>query len=110
MLMAFPQDPRSNLAIAKAMAGFGLLRSWHETKNIEHIVAKVNLHDDAKVPQAVTVGVALPERIKTWTCPVFVLKKKGVTMLGDEDPMPMEGLLHPLPASAPRWRGPTFIN
>lgn len=105
MLMAFPEDARNNSAIVKAVSGFGLLHYWHDTNNIERVVARILLHDDAKIPQDVTVDVGLPPHIRTWTFPVFILKKKGATMLADEDLVLPKGLLHPLPNVALRWIG-----
>lgn len=108
MLMSFPGDFKNNEIIAKAVSGFGLLRYWHDTKNIERVVARMLLHDDAKIPHDVTIAVGLPPRIRSWTCPVFILKKKGATLLADEDPVLLDGVLHPLPPDAPRWIGPIY--
>ncbi|KAF8662852.1 hypothetical protein HU200_055432 [Digitaria exilis] len=103
MLMSFPEDARSNSTIAKAVAGFGLLRYWHDTNNRAQIVVKVNLKDDAAIPHGVLVSPGLPPRTRSWMCPVFVLKRKGVTMLADEEPTPPNGPLFPMPHYAPRW-------
>jgi hypothetical protein len=75
MILSYPGDLVNTASIAKAVAGFGLLRYW--TNNVERVVARVLLHDDAKIPQDLIVAVGLPPRIRTWTCPVFTLKKKG---------------------------------
>ncbi|CAO2196617.1 unnamed protein product [Urochloa humidicola] len=106
MLMAYPTDTRNNTAISKAVSGFGLLRSWHDITNVARVVAKVNLHAHAKIPHGVLVSAGVPPRSRSWMCPVFVLKHKGITMLADEDPTPANGPLFPLPPRADRWRGP----
>lgn len=105
MIMSFPADARNNSSISKAVAGFGLLRYWHDTNNEARIVAKINLSENAKIPHAVLVSAGLPPKTRSWMCPVFVLKHKNVTMLGDEGVIPSNGPLFPLPLQAPRWLG-----
>ncbi|CAL4888967.1 unnamed protein product [Urochloa decumbens] len=106
MVMMFPEDARNNTAISKALAGFGLLRYWYDTDNHARIVVKVHLHDDAEIPHDIVVSAGLPPRVRSWTCPVFSLKRTGVTVLGDEDFFPPNGPLHPMPHGPPRWMGP----
>ncbi|CAO2187980.1 unnamed protein product [Urochloa humidicola] len=106
MLMGFPLDARKNVEIAKAVLGFGLLRYWHDTSYEARIVVRVLLNDDAKIPHDVVVTVGVPPKARSWTCPVFALKKKSITMLPDEEPVLPNGPLHPLPAGPPRWKGP----
>ncbi|OEL19441.1 hypothetical protein BAE44_0019540 [Dichanthelium oligosanthes] len=103
--MLFPNDARNNTAISKAVASFGLLRYWHDTSNNARILVKVHQNDDTKIPHDVVVSAGLPPRARSWTCPAFVLKRKGVTKLGDEDQFQPVGPLHPLPVDAPRWMG-----
>ncbi|KAF8661800.1 hypothetical protein HU200_056755 [Digitaria exilis] len=107
MLMLFPNDARNNNAIAKAVAGFGLLRYWYDSTNNARVVCKVHLHDEATIPDDVVVAAGIHPRVRTWTCPVVVLKRKGVEVLGDEDdfPPPNGGLAHPFPPPVPRWMG-----
>ncbi|CAN6248991.1 unnamed protein product [Urochloa humidicola] len=106
MVMMFPEDARNNSAISKALAGFGLLRYWYDTDNHARIVVKVHLHDDAEIPHDIVVSAGLPPRVRSWTCPVYILKRNGVTVLGDEDFFPPNGPLHPVPHGPPRWMGP----
>ncbi|KAF8714080.1 hypothetical protein HU200_028079 [Digitaria exilis] len=107
MLMLFPNDARNNTALSKAVAGFGLLRYWYDSTNNARVVCKILLHDEAKIPDDVVVSVGLEPRVRTWTCPVYVLKRKGVQIPGDEDvfPPPDGGLAHPFPPPPPRWMG-----
>ncbi|CAN6329297.1 unnamed protein product [Urochloa humidicola] len=106
MLMGFPLDARKNAEIAKAVSGFGLLRYWHDTNYEARIVVRVLLNDDAKIPHDVVVSVGVPPKARSWTCPVFTLKKKNITMLADEEHVLPDGPLHPLPTGPPRWMGP----
>ncbi|CAO2165702.1 unnamed protein product [Urochloa humidicola] len=85
MVMLFPEDARNNNAISKALAGFGLLRYWYDTDNHARIVVKVHLHDEAQIPHDIVVSAGLEPRVRSWTCPIFVLKRSGVQVLGDED-------------------------
>lgn len=105
MLMLFPNDVRNYTSIAKAIAGFGFLRHWYNSTNNARVVCKVHLNDEAKIPDDVVVSVGLDPRVHSWTCPVVILKRKGVTILGDEDAFPPSdgGLAHPFPPPPPRW-------
>ncbi|KAF8689755.1 hypothetical protein HU200_041673 [Digitaria exilis] len=88
MLMCFPEDAKNNNAFRKAVAGFGLLRYWHDTNNHARIVVKVNLKEDSVIPHGVVVSDVLPPRACSWTCPFFVVRRKPVTPLDSEDPVP----------------------
>ncbi|KAF8692472.1 hypothetical protein HU200_039569 [Digitaria exilis] len=103
MMMLFPNDARTNSAIAKAVAGFGLLRYWYDSTNNARVVCKVHLNDDARIPDDVVVSAGLHPRVRSWTCPIFLLKRKDVINLGDEDgfPPPDGGLAHPFPPPPP---------
>lgn len=50
MLMLFPNDSWNTCAIAKAVAGFSLLRYWYDSTNNARVVCKVHLHDEAMIP------------------------------------------------------------
>jgi hypothetical protein len=63
------------------------------------------LNDEAKIPHDVVVSAGLPPRSRSWTCSVYVLKRKGIPVQGDEDFFPPDGWLHLLPVDAPRWMG-----
>ncbi|CAN6174190.1 unnamed protein product [Urochloa humidicola] len=105
MVMMFPSDARSNNAISKALAGFALLRYWYDTDNNARIVVKVHLHDDAEIPHDIVVSAGLAPRVRSWTCPVYVLKRQGIPALGDEDFFPPDGPVHPIAVDPPRWMG-----
>ncbi|KAF8701368.1 hypothetical protein HU200_033699 [Digitaria exilis] len=47
MLMLFPNDARNNSALAKACAGFGLLRYWYDSTNNARVVYKAVVEDEA---------------------------------------------------------------
>lgn len=107
MLVGMPEDLRSAPLIAKAVSTFGIMVDWHDFGNLARVVVKVYLNDDAKIPNSVKVNVGLPSKGRSWTVPVFVLKKKSVPEMQDEEGFVTEGPLHPMPAQAPRWTGPT---
>lgn len=75
MLMEFPLDGRKTKVIAKAVAGFGILRHWHDTKYRACIVVKVMVNGNAKIPDDVVVSFGSEKKIWCWTCPVYALKK-----------------------------------
>ena len=70
------------------------------------MVVKVYLNDDANIPDSVKVNAGLPNNGRSWTVSVFVLKKKSVPELPDEEAVVTQGPLHPMPVQAPRWTGP----
>nr|TKW21483.1 hypothetical protein SEVIR_4G121900v2 [Setaria viridis] len=105
MLISFPEDARNNSTICKAVADFGLLHYWNDTNNLARIVAKINLFDGAKIPHGVLVSTSIPLKTRSCMYLVFVLTNKGITMLADEDQLPADGPLFPLPMQAPRWMG-----
>lgn len=106
MLMAFPEDLKNSATIAKAVSGFGIMVDWHEMENVAHVVVKVYLNDDAKIPSSVKVNASLPQKGQSWTYACYVVKRQGVAELKDEEAYVTEGPLHPLPPQPPRWRGP----
>ncbi|KAF8748660.1 hypothetical protein HU200_012880 [Digitaria exilis] len=97
MLMLFPNDARNNSALAK----------WYDSTNNARVVCKVHLHDDARIPDDVVVSAGIHPRFRSWTCPVFVLKRKDAENLGGEDAFPPNdgGIAHPFPPPVPRWMG-----
>jgi hypothetical protein len=110
MLLNYPLDAKSNALVAKPVAGFGLLRYWHDTNYMARIVVRVILKEDAGIPHDVSISVGRPPLMKSWTCPVFALKCKNVTLLADEDELLADGLLHPLPVGPPCWMGPNPVE
>jgi hypothetical protein len=100
MLLRYPLDTKNNTCVAKAVEGFGLLRYWHDKNYKAHIVVKVLLKDDAQIPHDVTVTVGLPPTMRSWTSPVFALKRKNATLLQDEDELPELGPLQSAPSAS----------
>jgi len=76
MLIGFSEDLKNTVDVAKAVSGFGILVDWHEIDNLARVVAKVYLNNEAKIPDSVKVNAGLPQKGRSWTLPVFVLKKK----------------------------------
>ncbi|CAN6372895.1 unnamed protein product [Urochloa humidicola] len=110
MVMMFPSDARSNNAISKALAGFGLLHYWFDTDNNARIMVKVHLHDEAEIPLDIVVFAGLAPKVCSWTCPMYVLKRQGIPALGDEDFFPPEGPVHPVSMDPPRWMGFNLVR
>jgi hypothetical protein len=48
--------------------------------------------------------------MRSWTSPVFALKRKNATLLQDDDELPEIVPLHPLPVRPPRWMGPNLVE
>src|SRR5688500_12157581 len=91
---------------AKVVVEFVLLMQWNHTNYKGGVVVKVYLKDDAKIPHAVTLTIGTSPKVKSFSFQVYCLCKKDVTPLQDEDPLPKEGPIHPLPYEAPCWMGP----
>ncbi|CAN6311658.1 unnamed protein product [Urochloa humidicola] len=106
MLLNFPLDLRQANHLAKAVAGFGLLSHWHQTNYKARVVVKVYLNDGARIPQAVTMTLGSQPRARSSSFQVYSLRQKDVTFLPDEDPIPEQGPMYPLPFEAPRWMSP----
>lgn len=70
------------------MAGFGLLRYWYDSTTLARVVCKIHLHDEAKIPDDVVVSVGIEPKVRSLTCPVVVLKRKGIHVPADEDVPP----------------------
>lgn len=110
MLVAFPEDLKDSIGIAKAVSGFGIMTQWLEPENLARVIAKVYLNDDAKIPSSVKVNAGLPNKGKSWIVPCFVLKRKSIVEMQDEEAYVTVGPLHPLPPELPRWMGPAGSN
>ena len=107
MLISFSEDLKNTVDVAKAVSGFGILVDWHEIDNLARVVAKVYLNNEAKIPDSVKVNAGLPQKGRSWTLPVFVLKKKGISEVLEEEAYVTEGPFHPMPVQPLRWNGPT---
>lgn len=107
MLVGFPEDLRNPMVITKSVSTFGILVYWHDSENLTRVVVKVYLNDEGKIPGSVKVNAGAPYKGRSWTVPVFVLKKNGVTVVPDEEVYVIEGPFHPMPFQPPRWTGPT---
>lgn len=67
----------------------------------------MHLHDEARIPDDVVVSAGISPSVRSWTCPVVVLKRKDVLDHGDEDIFPPSdgGIAHPIPPPPPCWMG-----
>jgi hypothetical protein len=62
MLVAFPEDIKDSVGIAKVVSSFGIMMHWHELENLARLVVKVFLNDDAKIPTSVKVNAGSPQK------------------------------------------------
>lgn len=105
MLMCYPLDGRSLHAVAKSISSFALLKHMHEPKVLSCLIVKAVLHDDRRIPPDVVVLLGSGPATKTWTVPVFLISRQDVVIPQDEQPVPPDGLAHPIPPEAPGWAG-----
>lgn len=99
MILAFPEDLKIGITIAKAISGFGILVDWHD--NLAPVVAKVYLNEFAKIPSSVKVNAGLPQKGCSWTLPCYVLKKSNLVSPPNEEAFVTHGPLHPVPPQPP---------
>ncbi|CAN6347720.1 unnamed protein product [Urochloa humidicola] len=103
MLLAYPTDYRSDLEIDKALAGFAILKHVHRSSNVARLIVKVMINKEDDVPDEIVVSPGDSPRAHSWTVPVYILFATDLAMLADEDALPPDGCLHPLPHPAPHW-------
>lgn len=103
MIVAFPEDLKNGINIAKVVSGFGILVDWYDT--LTRIVAKVYLSEFAKIPSSVKVNAGLSQKGRSWTLPCYVLKKSNLVPPPDKEAFVTLGPLHPVPVQAPHWIG-----
>lgn len=106
MMLAFPEDLCSGPIITWAVLGFGILVYWHNTSTLSRVMAKVYLNNDALIPDLVKVNAGLPSKGRSWTVPVFSVKRKTVTEPPKEAAYILQGPFHPRPVDPPHWMGP----
>ncbi|KAM0927092.1 hypothetical protein ACQ4PT_003199 [Festuca glaucescens] len=101
MFLGVHPDYRNNLDIANAVSTFGQYHTWN---NNDHVKDRVLVYASFPSPQLVprdvvfgkfaTVGGVKESR----TAPVYILTADFADVLpADEDPMPLDGNLHPFP-------------
>lgn len=103
MILAFPEDLKIRITIAKAISGFGILVDWHD--NLAPVVAKVYLNEFAKIQSSVKVNAGLPQKGRSWTLACYVLKKSNLVSPPDEEAFVTHGPLHLVPPQPPHWFG-----
>jgi len=109
MLVGFLEDLRNGAIIAKVVSTFGILVHWHDYNNLARVVVKVYLNDYANIPDSVKVNAGLPNNGRSWTVLVFVLKKKSVPELLDEEAFVTQGPSAPNASASPSldWTKPS---
>ncbi|CAN6230933.1 unnamed protein product [Urochloa humidicola] len=107
MLLCFPPDAKNLISLVdKSIAGFGQLLHVHNSSSLCRLIVKVLVNKDSDVPESITLAAGSEPRIRTWTVPVYLLKVSDVVLGGNEQPLPEDGPIHPMPNRAPRWMGP----
>lgn len=106
MLLAFLEDLRTTQIVAKSMSTFGIMVHWHADPSLAHVVVQVYLNDDRKILDSVKINAGVPIKGKSWIVPCYVIKRKTVQELQDEEPYVTSRPLHPIPTPAPHWMGP----
>lgn len=106
MLVRYPLDCRSFAAIARSLSSFALLKSIHEPEILSRVLVKVVVHDDHIIPPDVVVLAGVGRGTKSRTVPIYLLSRTDILVMPDEQPVPVDGLSHPVPPPAPRWMGP----
>lgn len=106
MMLGFPKDMCNSIIIARSVSNFRIMVHWHESLSLARVIVKVCLNDDGKIPDSIKVNAGLPIKGRSWTVHVFVLKKKNVLELPDEEAYVTTGPLYPMPPQPPHWIGP----
>lgn len=101
--MCYPLYCHSFAAVAKSLSRFALLKHIHEPEVLARLIVKVVLHDDRRIPPDVVVSMGAGPGTKSWTVPVYVLSRQDIVIPQDKQPIPPNGLAHPIPPEAPGW-------
>lgn len=83
-----------------------MLKHVHKSGVLSRVILKVVVHDDRRIPPDVVVSTGFGCSTKSFTIPVYVLSRQNLVQVKDEQPVPANGLAHPLPPQNPRWMGP----
>ncbi|KAM0889518.1 hypothetical protein ACQ4PT_027648 [Festuca glaucescens] len=103
MFVGMNPDYRNDLDIANAVSTFGKFHYWNHTDPIlERVLVYDAFPSPSLVPRDVVFGrFASVGGVKdSWTIPLFILTAEFADVLpADEDPMPPDGNLHPMPGN-----------
>ncbi|KAM0866823.1 hypothetical protein ACQ4PT_042395 [Festuca glaucescens] len=103
MVLSVPLDFRNDYDIANAVAAFGKYHSWHQDDVIkERTLIQASFDSPALVPRYIVFGnySNIGGVKETWTALVYILGANFAEQLpADEDPMPLDGIPHPLPGN-----------
>ncbi|CAN6224027.1 unnamed protein product [Urochloa humidicola] len=111
MLLYFPPDARRRVALVeKSIAGFTQLLMVHSSSSESRLVIKALVNKYSDIPDSVTVSTGSGPLARSWTVPVFLLSASDIVLGGDEEPILVDGLTHPMPQPAPEWMGPHGVH
>lgn len=102
MLLCYPLEARSFAAVAKSISSFALLKHIHEPEVYARLIVKAALHEDRHIPPDVVISMGSGRHTKSFTVPVYVIARQDVMIGPDEQPVPPNGIAHPVPPPAPR--------
>ncbi|TVU13907.1 hypothetical protein EJB05_37343, partial [Eragrostis curvula] len=104
-LLCYPLDARSFPAVARAVCSFATLTHLHESDNPSRVIVRVLVRAEADVPDDITVTAGEGPSMRSWTVPMDILSGHFVQVPADEDELPPEGPLHPIPPQPLRCLG-----
>ncbi|OEL24731.1 hypothetical protein BAE44_0014248 [Dichanthelium oligosanthes] len=103
MLLGYPNDCRDASEIEKSLVGFGILKHVHRSTNIAHVIVKMLVNKEDDVLDEIVVSPGDSSRAPSWTVRVFILHACDLAVAADEDALPPDGPLHPMPHLEPHW-------
>lgn len=87
--------------VRESVSGFGKFLVWNrDMSNHARILIKVRVPDLLEIPISHVICEGLDDfgHGQSWTCAVYILQADLLgAMGGDEDPIPPDGVLHPMP-------------
>ena len=101
MFLGFPLDFQSMDYVKEAVAPFGCLLFWdNNSQNKSRVLVKALVLSPDRIPQSLifSTGSMLGGNGYSWSVPVYILNGQFPDDFPqNEDPVPMDGIPHPLP-------------
>lgn len=101
MMVNYPLECQRVEKERESVSGFGNLLAWNmETSNRARILVKLRVPELLEIPVSHVICDNLDDvgHGQSWTCVVYIIQQDLLgAMGGDEDPIPPDGNVHPLP-------------